>query len=301
MRQAPTVRHSRDMPRRRGPHVDETYRRARLTRWRLLLRHPGFRKDLEAVLSARAGWDHPSAPPPEIYEKARALREKWGLGLPGLQALRSAPELSLDTIPHFDRLLDHDEGVAPVSVLHDQDGELYITAAMLQDVDTLYLALDLEEPLDLLVEYVEQEIRRAKKQRKPHLKADPHGRRRLDKIDFQLSVYDQAERSTPFSVIARDLQRQTSTVKSAFLAARRAIFGDAPGLSKTELPIASIDYETHVRRCATCRSAELVDDMCAVARAWAGQDEVGRRELLVGDLPEPQPETGRRRRPAKTD
>jgi hypothetical protein len=289
------------MPRRRGPEVDETYRLGRRTRWRLLLRNLDFRKDLEGLLSARIGWDHPSAPPPQVSEKERALCEKWGAGLPTLQDLRSAPELSLDTMKDFDRLLDHEADVAPVSVLYDQDGEFPITSHMLQDLDTLYLALDLEEPLDVLLEYVQQEIRRAKKEREPYLKSGVRKRRRLDKIDFQLSVYDLAERSTPFSVIARDLQRQTSTVKSAFLAARRAIFGDAPGLSKTELPIASVDFETHVRRCATCQAADQFDDMCAVARAWAGQDEVGRRELLVGD-PEPQPETGRRRRrPAKTD
>ncbi len=53
----------------------------------------------------------------------------------------------------------------------------------------------------------------------------------------------------------------------------RALLDDLP----------QFDPEHHARQCLKCRSAVTVAQMCAKARAYADQDQVHRRELVVRD------------------
>ena len=55
----------------------------------------------------------------------------------------------------------------------------------------------------------------------------PDRRLRVESSDFQLAVYDHAERGETFSVIARVLDAKLSTVKTAFLVARARIAADS--------------------------------------------------------------------------
>ena len=56
-------------------------------------------------------------------------------------------------------------------------------------------------------------------------KIAPPKRRRSDKIDLQLRVFDMATEGKTFKEIARHLKKRGSTVKSAYLVAHSIIFG----------------------------------------------------------------------------
>jgi hypothetical protein len=276
------------MGRRTGSKAEMAVKDAREARWRYLLRNPAFRADLQRVLDvARPKGLTPTTVPYEAHRAFTGLREAWEFTGVSLKALHDAPDPSSDNLGHYEALFDREEPESPVEAIYDQDGETYLSAAELGDPRILYLALDLAHPRDVLVSLADSRVREAQAERSGSIKRDPRKRRRLDRVDFYLDVYDRAAKGEAFSRIALALGKRPSTVKSAFLAAARNIFGaDQARPSKADVPLVGFDPDRHMTTCAVCKRAESVASLCPAARAYAGQDYSSQRETTVKDVEE---------------
>jgi hypothetical protein len=139
----------------------------------------------------------------------------------------------------------------------------------------LNLRVDLDHPVDTLLPLIEKELGRYSREHR-------RGRRRPKQVDFYLSVFDLAESGETFRAISLKLKKPQTTVKSAYLTARRKI-GSAATPSKKDLPLASFDKDTHTQNCSTCRKAQRLEEMCKPARIFALQDHESQRELTGRD------------------
>src|SRR5262249_24309168 len=115
------------------------------------------------------------------------------------------PKLTADTIGAYEGLLGTE--YSPVTVIQDHDGETHLTPDDLGDPHTLFLAVDLAHPQDVLMALIEPALREAVNVRGKLLKRDPCRRRRIDKADFELAVYDLARQGESFKKIAYRLNR----------------------------------------------------------------------------------------------
>ena len=176
----------------------------------------------------------------EIHERiiaSNAVAKKWGVDV--------VPPIALEK--NLIRL--------PVSVSEKPD-HFIITVKKGYPVDDLLLFIDRQL----------RSIYRAKRRR-----------RRTDKAEFQLRVFDLAMEAKTFSEIARELQRRISTVKSAYLVACHKIYG--PGKQrKKSLPLVSFDPRNHCQTCPTCQSAQKPTELCSQARLYMAIDTRGQRE-----------------------
>src|SRR5262249_10638059 len=189
---------------------------------------------------------------------------------------RELPELTLDTVPQYEALFDPDDPrMIRQAVRAPWEASLDHYPDMSPEETTLLLAFDLTQPRELPPPLAEEPTRAAVPA--PHTLN--RRRRRVDKVDSYLRVYDLAERGQTFGTIAASLGERPSTVKSAFLAARRSVYGLAAAPAKQALPLVDFDYATHISSCATCSKAESFDQMCARARQYALQDHRGQHEL----------------------
>ena len=249
------------MPRRKPSEAEEQAHKAKNARWRYAIRNPNFRSELRTVSDL-----HDSNR--EAFKvKFDELLRKWGFHyIRGeiLLLLTSFDPLSQE---ETDFLEAYSDLVLSYPVLARETDQDHI----------LLLEIDLNNPLDLLVAGVEEELRWAVEERQE----GPRGRRRLDKADFHLKVYDLAAKGESFGAIAKALKQRDSTVKSRFLVARRNIFGSVVGPSKRDLPLADFDKDSHVERCTICKAAQRFEDMCPQARLYAIDDHVSQRELAT--------------------
>ncbi len=174
-----------------------------------------------------------------------------------------ALELSSETLPVFENILTADVG----------DPRLVGDVSSAVEGSTLILWVDMasDRPVDSLLALVEKELRRFAKER-------PRGRRRLDKTDFYLQVFDLAELGETFKAIAAKLQGRVSTVKSAYLTASRNVFGLSGRPAKKALPLASFDFAGHCETCPKCGKAQRPEEFCRKALLYAHQDQRGQRE-----------------------
>jgi hypothetical protein len=151
-----------------------------------------------------------------------------------------------------------------------------------RDSAFLHLEIDLRHPADVLIDMVEDELREA-------IGDDGRQRRRLDKVDFYLGVYDDiAIRGEPFATVARRRNQRVSTVRSAYAAALRNIFGPGAVPSRAELAQSGIDwatfdFEKHSRTCPRCKIAPGPDEFCPPVRAYVNQDFKGQQEQTGHD------------------
>lgn len=137
--------------------------------------------------------------------------------------------------------------------------------------DFLDVRVDLTQPLYILLDQIETEI--GKFSKRTH-------RKRLESGDLQLAVFDLVQYDQKrFSTIARELRKSVSTIRSAYLAARRK-FGI------TEKKDASTINPGPIPQCSDtrCRSAERPEDFCKTHREWAEQDQVYLREHLTANI-----------------
>jgi hypothetical protein len=248
------------MPRRKGPKASSWAEKERFARWRYLIRHPDFRAELRAVSRL---YDESSE---EFSQQYEALLHKWDLQyIPG-EMLALLPHLGQDSLEYFLGFLEsYGAKIPPYRRPVESDDPL--------ESPFLQLTVDLRYPIDLLVSLVEEEVRFWLTERSRR-------RRRPDKVEFYLRVYDLAEQGQTFGAIAKALKRRVSTVKSAFLAARRIIFGSAPATSKRQLPLVSFDAGNHCQQCSVCRTAQRFEDMCPQAQYYANQDYASQRERV---------------------
>lgn len=219
-----------------------------------------------------------------LEEKLTALTRPLGFGLvSGLRRGRvlggagePLPKLTPDTVAKYEKLL---EGRDPVSVIKDLDGA-YVIADELENPQTLYLAIELAYPQDVLLTLIEQALRQVIGERSTLIKRDSGKRQRTDTADMGLAVYDQVMKDVTFPEIATTLGRPVSSVKSAYLATARKIFGSAPPRRKRDMPAEGFDPANHFQTCKACKDAQRPEDFCGPARAYVRQDQVSQRERL---------------------
>jgi hypothetical protein len=181
----------------------------------------------------------------------------------------------MDTVATYETLLG--EG-SPVSVIVDHDGEMHLTADELGNPHTLYLAIDLAYPQDVLLTLIEQTLRQVVDDRSKLIKRDSRKRQRTDKADIGLAVFDQVMNAATFPEIASKLRRPVSTVKSAYVAAARIVFsGSPPPRRKRDMPLVGFNPATRFQTCKICKDAQRPEDICGPARAYTNQDYVSLR------------------------
>src|SRR5262249_41456628 len=103
------------------------------------------------------------------------------------------------------------------------------------------------------------------------------------RVDFYLRVFDMACEGKLFRDISSELQSRISTVKSAFLAARRNIFGPGAGPSKREAALVDLGPRKHLQNCPTSRAARRLQRMCPKAQRYGQEDHRGQIELTGHD------------------
>lgn len=260
-----TAKKRQQMPRKRSAEAEAEAQKAQEARWRHLVRNPDFLRGLENLDHLRR--KRPSRTARELARRQaewRRVADKWGLESipPGVVSWvrwhRSASELERYGIDPLASYL-------PVEPLWLEDDRFFL------------LRLDLQHPVDTLLPLIEKELRKALKEFSDRGLLERR-RRRLDKLDFQLRVFDLAKSGQTFKAIARKLGRLPSTVKSAYLIARQNIFGQTAGPSKKVLPLVGFDPARHVANCRACQRAQTDKEICPEALLYANQDQRGRRE-----------------------
>ena len=288
------------MPRRKGPEAETDAAKARESRWRYLLRNPKFREELNELRRYyREGIGRPTydLETTETRPKREALNEKWELiGIPNeiRHPYWNLPDLSPQSIELYESYFEREAAESSIGdiVSAGDPWEMYgwgeyggITYPDPGPGPGLFLELrvDLRHPLDLLISLINQELSKAI-QKRPR----PRRRRRLDKVDFYLKVYDLAEKGKTFRGIAKTLKRPDSTVKSAYATACKNIYGLNAKPSKKPLPMATFDWknfdpEAHFKKCRECKTAKTPDAMCPPLRLYVKQDQQGQRVITGYD------------------
>jgi hypothetical protein len=273
------------VPRKKGPEARADEQAVRHARLRYLLRNPTFRSEfnqLRQVLQQIPVSDDGTAHPADASRFARIaeLRSKWSLDGISYSILfrREYPDLVAENVPYFESLLGA-PGVR--NPFYPPVGSRFLRPGVLA------MYVDLNHPADLLVALTEDQLRKAiSVHHSGDGKPAPRHRRRLDRVDYYLQVYDLSEKGAKFGSIAKTLHRPVSSVKVAFLAARRNIFGPAYAPTKKGIVLESFDAENHMKTCSVCKRAETFDQLCMKAKLWVNQDTKGQVELTGLDTVE---------------
>ncbi len=295
------------MPRREGPKAEAAVAKARESRWRYLLRNPEFRAELNELrrhyreVGENYKWGHLLRDGTilketwEAYDKRNAFREKWELYVPDelLYPYYNIPDISPQTVEPFESFLERKDGDfigSAVSAVDPWDVYGWGEYGGPPRTDPgpgpgrfLEIEVDLSYPDDVILSVISEELRKA---RRTHPRS--RQRQRFDKTDFYLNVYDLAEKGETFRAIAKSLESHVSTVKSAYLAAYRNIYGVKPKPSKRTLPMDTFDWENlddveHFRTCRDCKKAKTADEMCPPLRLHVTQEHRGQRESTGHD------------------
>jgi len=278
------------MPRKKGADAETETQRAQEARLRYLSRNPEFCRAIECLIKRRNALPGKSeelsservkALGPFLAELERVAKE-WRVPWVLLSQLSWAEwhkhRNPKESIPAASLFFDSPVTAWTETLSPFVSSTLGIVPPGPTPEDSRYLNLrvDLDHPVHTLLPLIEKELGR-------HSREHPRGRRRPKQVDFYLRVFDLAEAGETFRTISITLKRRPSTVKSAFLAARRNIFGSAPAPSKKALPIANFDRDIHIQKCSVCTKAEKFEEMCLQARRYALQDHKSQRELTRHD------------------
>lgn len=250
------------MSRKKASDATLQAERTQEARWRYLLRNPDFRKDLKRLSRWQGHLQHTK----NFLTLREKIQDKWGLlWIPGEAVRRSY-------------YLENPEDFFDLERFGAEWGVAYSPVAVteLRENRFLFLRVDLQHPVEDLLPLIEQELRGATQGRHQR-------RRRLDMVDFHLRVFDLAVNGDTFSQIAKQLKRYPSTVKSAYLAACRNIFGPVEKPRKKTLPLVDFDPSTHMELCSTCQKAQALEEFCSQARLYACQDTKAQREGVGHD------------------
>jgi hypothetical protein len=250
----------------------ESDKKARI---RYLLRNPSFQREFNELRSrVRRIGDFLK----QLSEVA-AFESRWGIECIACHpALYQRPDdrvLDSSTVPHFEKILTSD--LYQVKLIGDigsftADGRLW-----------LHIDLNSNRTVDSVLAVVEQEIRRSFPKRKK--------RKRLDSVNFNLAVFDLVIQRKTFYEIKKILGKPISTVKSAFLAATREIFGEPKFKRDKSIYFSPMDNpSTHLDTCEVCKRAMAdvkgVGDFCPEFLAFVNQDYVPQREMTSYDTTE---------------
>ncbi len=230
------------MPRRSAQKAESEIKREMEIRWAYLLRNPHFQKAMDELMDIRTGKKK------DLEGREFTILKKYrvnNLSDDHLKLLISS-SLTWDTGKREELVVKKPPLEGPVVALYWPDESDHMASGM-GTGPYMTITVDLSYPIDLLLPLIEEEIRTAH----PFL-----GRRRhRDKDAFKLKVYDLAQKRVPFTLIAMKLKSRVSTVKSAYIAARRNIFENIAGKLH--------DCE----KCPTCKKAKTIDQLCPQARA----------------------------------
>ncbi len=308
------------MARRKGQAAELAVRNEAFNRWRILLRHQKFQKSLNRLRSQYRTWvkgppitqytyefDSPDLDefgteiPRQIKSKIsrkdvdlfnecdpndpmvgmpegkwHTFNSKWGINLPKAALTDALPALRQNTIEQWTLIYSKEPAIVPFPLRAGHSWKNW-----------LRLEINLSYPRDILMERIEQQLAQVMSQSRK-------ARRRWDKFDYYLQVYDLGLKNETFAAIARTLKKRVSTVKSAFLSIGRTISSfDPTGLKKSHPPrlrayrtkkqsvLKAFDNKNHVSQCAHCTKAKTADDMCPQALLYISQETRGQRELSV--------------------
>lgn len=254
------------MPRKKSASAEAATRKAQEAHWRFLVHNPEFQKDLEHLHGfyrkrpvSQKAWANLLK---KWFQESTRVADKWGLARIPLLAIANFPFLDESNLESFGT----EWGIA------------YLPVMMTKLVDDrfLFFRVDLEHSLESSLPLLEQQLRAFYRTR-------ARRRRRFDKVDFQLSVYKSAAKGETFFNIAKKLRKPTSTVKSAYLVARKAIFSKKATPSKKRLFLLNFDAPNHCQTCSVCQNAMLPKDLCHQARLYADLENRGQREVIGFD------------------
>lgn len=237
------------MARRSGSTADLEIAKTREMRWKFLIRNHQFRADIREL--RRAFKDDEE----DAGAKRNAMIEKWSLAEMPAGILRE--HIIPDDIPrklkYYEEFVFQPPFGYPVEALApiNSSGRKFLN-----------LKVDLSEPSDLVLHLVSEALR----EYRPVL--ENRRRRRLDKAEFQLRVFDLYEYDRKdFEEIAVLVQQRTRTIKgrrntirSAYVAAKSKIYGTSYPQGEQEAE--SHDYEV----CQICSRAKRVEEFCRVGR-----------------------------------
>jgi hypothetical protein len=214
-----------------------------------LWRNPLFRADVEAVNAM------PRRSHKEVAARAKVtetLKEKWkldGFVFPITRPI-SADDRNLIRAPVRPRLAN----------------------------ETLTVEIDLSCPVETVMALIEREITSARKRANIQ-----KGRRRLDKAQAQITIYDAVMRHRTYSAAAKELKQPVRRVMAAFRIAWDKIHDDAfPGkrAAKRKQLTSGFDAKTHIETCPECRAI----GMCSLAWEYVNQDESALFGKGVGEI-----------------
>ena len=252
------------MPRKGKDKAVSEVEVAQLVTWRYLVRNPNFQSDMrnlrQSMIDGPAGLS-------EFMSECESVADKWGLLRIPPSAIVYWPGEDLNR----DEVRDTEHYGSEFAVSYSP-----VASTELRDDRFLFLRVDLEQPGDVLLPLFQEELRQQTEKRLRR-------RRRLDKVNFCLEVFDRAKDGATFLEIAAELNRRPSTVKSAYITAAHNIFGPARAPTKDRLPLAYFDLTAHVRGCTTCGNAKTAEEMCREARLYVRQDYKAQREITGHD------------------
>lgn len=209
----------------------------------------------------------------------RSFNSEWKIRLPKVALSNSLPDLSQDSIQHWNAYQFEDSSIVPppVKIRHSQKTQLR-------------LEIDLRYPRDILIERIEREL---VKVMQPRHKT----RRRWDKFAYYLQVHDLVLNGETFAFVAKTLKKRVSTIKSAFLSIMTMVATFSPnGLKMSasrqnraptttkELVFGAHNYDTHIAKCDQCSNATTQAAMCPHVQRYINQDYRGQRELQLSDI-----------------
>jgi hypothetical protein len=291
------------------------------SRWRYLLRNPTFQRDLNevrrqgeaafaieiiteqdvAVMELEELDDASEIITPLKPVSATAaydgLLNKWHLTwLPEGILRDNLPDLSPPTVRNYEAAViadfKHNSSLSETgypffrrAVTSRDPAMEYYTQTQgtphpsLNPLDVIDLRIDLSQPQDVIEELVKDAVRCAKEKRNRSL--GKKTRKRPDKVQLYLTVYDLVSKGHRFSAVARDLRKSKSTIQSIWATVSRHIQGDDIShkeVSMQAIEASTFDMEQHLKECKICQVADTADAMCSLLRAYIQQDQVSQHD-----------------------
>ena len=254
------------MPRKSKREADSQVEAIQTIRWRYLVRNPEFQTDINELRETFKDANGDNWISKRLDERER-IADKWGLLSIPLDAVIYWPGVGLNA----DEVRDTEHYGSRFGVSYTP-----VESTELRDDRFLFFRVDLDYQADALLSLIGEELGQQKRARPSH-------RMHLDKVDFQLEVFDLAKERHSFVDISKRLGRPLQTIRRAYAAAAQKIFRSTEAPNKRNLTLALFDLESHWRGCAICSEAINEEDMCPEAREFANQDQKAQRELTGHD------------------
>ena len=180
------------------------------------------------------------------------LSKKWNIRFSHLGLGAEYPDLHATTVTQWDDLWHYSERLVPPAVRVLAPGLGYDAAP-----NTAALVFSLDQRNDVLLSIADKLLTQAKQKRSTQNDRD---RKRLDKLDLQLVIFDRYMNGEALTRIAKTLHIAVTTAKSRLAVVQR--------LTKTsKIPHGKAWISNHIRTCPICESLGRLNYMhCPVAK-----------------------------------